>query len=119
MTAIFRVNENNDVFTIAGGRLAIARDLQAVLQQAEHALKALTNEMIYSYDRGVNVEQSIFDGSPNLLSFEASARMALTRIPDVLQVVDFSANLTGNTLQYRTTIRTVFGTDTVSGNGGL
>lgn len=119
MTSILQTDDRNDIFASAGGRLAISRDLQAVLQQAQHSMRALVDEMVFAFDRGVNIETSLFDGSPNLLSFESSARTALNRIPDVLQVVDFSANLTGNVLEYRTTIRTVFGTGTVSENGGL
>lgn len=114
MTRIWAVNENNDIFTRPGGRLAIAEDLQAVLQQCEHAVKAQTGEMIYARDRGINTDQSLWDGSPNLLSFESFIRQALNRIPDVVLVEDFQAQLNENTLQYQATIRTVFGTGLIS-----
>ena len=121
MTQIWQVNSNNDIQTTAGGRLAIATDLQAVLQQCEHAMKAQLNEMIYAADRGVNTFESVWDGSPNLLNLEAFARAQLERIPDVVRVDEFSAELVGNTLNYTTTIRTVFGTGTAQGsmNGGI
>lgn len=113
------MNENNDIFARPGGRLAINRDLQAITQQSEHAIRTLVNEMVLAWNRGINTEISVFDGSPNFLSFEASVRTALNRIPEVLQVVDFQANLANNNLRYTATIRTVFGENTVSGNGGL
>ena len=115
MAQIWRVNENNDI-EITGGRLAIARDLQAVLQQCEQAMKAQLNEMIYANNRGVNTFQSVWDGSPNLLSFEAFARAQLDRVPNVENVEQFSAQLVGNTLEYVTTIRTAFGTGTAAGS---
>ena len=90
-------------------------DLQAVLQQCEHAVKAQTAEMIYAADRGINTEQSLWDGSPNLLAFESFVRQALNRITDVVLVEDFQTQLNGNILQYQATIRTVFGTGIISG----
>ena len=116
MTQIWRVNDSNDIEITAGGRLAIATDLQAVLQQCEHAMSAQLNEMIYAADRGVNTFESVWDGSPNLLNFEAFSRTQLDRIPDVVRVEDFSAELVSNTLNYTTTIRTVFGTGVVTGS---
>ena len=116
MTSILAVNENNDISITPGGSIAIRRDLQAVLQQAEHAIKAQLSEMIYSADRGVNTFDSVWSGSPNLLSFEASAREALDRIPDIVSIADFDAFLQGHTIHYTTTIRTVFGQQTVNGS---
>ena len=121
MTSILAVNPNNDIFLTSGGSIATRQDLQAVLQQAEHAIKAQLSEMIYAADRGLNTFDSVWSGSPNLLSFEASARTSLNRIPDIVSVTDFTATLDGQTVSYTTTIRTVFGQQTVSGstNGGL
>lgn len=118
MTQIWQTNANRDIFTTPGGRLAIGIDLQAVLQQCEHAMSAQLDEMIYAADRGVNTEDSVWSGSPNLLSFEATARAQLERIPDVIVVEDFSAELVRNIIQYQTTIRTVFGTGVVTGASG-
>ena len=114
MTRIWSVNANNDIFTRPGGRLAIDTDLQAVLQLCEHAMKAQLNEMIYARNRGINYELHIFDGSPNLLGFEADARRQLNRIPDVVSVASFDANLVGNTIEYTATIQTVFGIGSIT-----
>ena len=116
MTAILSVNENNDIFLTAGGSIAISRDLQAVAQQSRHAIKAQQLEMIYAADRGLNTFDSVWNGAPNLLSFEASARTALTRIPDIISITDFEASLTDSILNYTTTIRTIFGQQTIGGS---
>ena len=118
MTRIFQVNADNDIFATAGGRLAVAQDLQAVIQQCEHALKAQAGEMVYAVNRGVNALTRVFTGSPNLLSYEASARRQLDRIPDVVAVENFQATLVNNTLDYSVTIRTVFGSGLVEGSAG-
>lgn len=114
MTRIWSVNANNDIFTRPGGRLAIDTDLQAVLQLCEHAMKAQLNEMIYARNRGIDYETNIFDGSPNLLAFESDARRQLNRIPDVVSVTSFDANLVGNSIEYTATIQTVFGLGTIT-----
>ncbi len=115
MTRIFQTNSNNDIFTSPGGRLALSVDRAAVLQQCQQAVQAQTQEMIYAANRGVNTFDSVWSGSPNLLSFEASARAQLDRIPDVVAVEDFTAQLDGHTISYQSTIRTVFGTGLVDG----
>ena len=77
--------------------------------------------MIYAANRGVNTLDSVFSGSPNLLSFEAFARRQLDRIPDVIAVEDFEAEIIGHVLTYRATIRTVFGAGQIEGSesGGI
>lgn len=117
MTRIWSTNEQNDIFARPGGVLAISTDLQAVLQFCEQAVKTLLGELIYATDRGVNYDQSIFDGSPNLLAFEADARSQITRIPDVISVTEFEASLRSNAIEYTATINTVFGQGVI--NGGL
>ena len=120
MTQVFTVNDDNDIFT-QGGRLVLSSGEQAVLQQCEHAIKAQLNEMIYASDRGVNTFDSVWDGAPNLLSFESFARNQIDRIPDVVSIESFAAQLTDHTLTYQATIQTTFGTGSIQGatDGGL
>ena len=116
MARILQTNANNDIFSTPGGQLAIAIDLPAILQQCQQALQAQTNEMIYAANRGVNTFQSVWDGSPNLLSFEATARAQLDRVPAVVAVEDFQAQLDGHIISYQATIRTQFGTGITQGS---
>ena len=114
MTRIWSVDENNDLFTLPGGRLAISDDLQAVLQQAEHAVKAQLNEMIYDDNRGIDYESLLFGGSPNPLGFEAAIRDTLEAIPDVISVLEFDTEQVGSEFRYTATLHTLFGTGPVS-----
>ena len=111
---LLRVNRLNDIFTV-NGRLAISTDLSAVTQNCEHAIKAQLGEMIYAQERGVNTFDSVWGGSPNVVSFEASARQALTRVENVLGVEAFEARVSGDVLRYTATIRTTFGLEAING----
>lgn len=112
--SILAANSNNDIYA-QGGRLVILTGIQAVLQHCEQAIKAIRGEMIYAADRGLNTFDSVWSGSPNILSFESSARQALTRIEGVISVTEFTAAISGDVLNYRATIRTTFGTGTING----
>ncbi|MCA8836955.1 MAG: hypothetical protein K8963_03780 [Proteobacteria bacterium] len=117
MARLFAVNDQNDIFSIPGGQIALSNGQAAVGQHAEHAVKTLLSEMIYARDRGIDYDSTVFDGSPNLLAFEAAARAQIDRIPDVISITAFDANLSGNAVDYRATLQTRFGE--VSINGGL
>jgi len=111
---IFAVNQSNDIFAV-NGRLQLRSGLQRVLQNCEHAVKAQRGEMIYAQQRGVNTFDSVWSGSPNLLSFEASARTAINRVSGVLSVDSFETNASGGVLSYAATIRTNFGIGSING----
>lgn len=111
---LWRVDSRNDIGT-TNGRLNIAVGLDAVIQNCEHAVKAILNEMIYAQDRGINSFQSVWGNSPNLLSFEASVRTALVRVENVVSVDNFEARIIGDTVSYEATIRSTFGTGTLNG----
>ena len=119
MTATWQVNNQNDIFARAGGVLATSVDIEAVRDFAEQAIKAQLGEMIYATDRGTNIETELFDGNPNVDAFESSARAALTRIPDITEVIDFSTDFLNNELEYRATLVTVFGTVQVVSGGSV
>lgn len=116
MARIFAVNANNDIFSTGGNRLAVLKDLPAVLQQCQHAVETRRGEMVYAQSRGIDYLDNVFGGTPNLLLFEAQARAALSRIASVTSIVDFSAELSGNSLVYSATIQTTFGTGVINGN---
>ena len=98
MTQIFAVNENNDIHLDSNSNLAISRDLQAVLEQAEHAVKTLRGELPFAADRGLPNFETIWNGSPNLLQFEFYWRQAVSRISDVTRITQFSARIEGDVL---------------------
>ena len=114
VTRIWATDANNDLTTLPGGRLSILEDLQAVRQQAEHVVKAQLNEMIYDRNRGIDYESTLFNGTPNLLAFESQVRDAVERIPDVISVLEFEADRTGNEISYTMSLQTVFGSGIVT-----
>lgn len=113
MTATFQTDSNQDLFVDpTTGNIAIARDLQAVLQQCEEAVTTVQGELIYS-NAGIDYEGTVFTGSPNVVKFNRQARRELLRVPDV-QNVDFSSSLVVDELTYQATITTTFGTGAIS-----
>lgn len=116
MSTLFAVNENNDIFATETGRLALVTGLTATLQHAKHAVEARRGEMIYATDRGIEYLDNVFSGAVNLLQFEAHAREAIARVPDVVFVANFEADIVNNTLVYTAEIQTNFGAGVISGN---
>lgn len=114
MAVSFSVNSSNDIHTV-GGRLQIARDLQAILQTCQRAVKANFGEMILATDRGVNYFDDLWNGSPNVVRFEAGARMQISRVVNVISIEEFNATIQNNETTYTATIRTTFGTGTING----
>ena len=115
MVQVFAVNASNDIFTV-GGTLQIVRDQAALSQFSCHAVKAQLGEMQYASDRGTNTFFSLWNGSPNLLSFEASVRQQINAIPQVTSIEAFSASVLADKVSYQMTIRTEFGEAEVLGN---
>lgn len=116
MTTLFARNDNNDIFATDTNRLALVSGLEAVLQHCEHAVKAQRGEMVYARDRGVDYQNHVFSGTPNLLQFEAQVRSAVRRVPNVASILAYSADIVDNRLQYAITIQTTFGTGEISGD---
>lgn len=114
MSRIFAVNENNDIFANAFNRLAIFTDLEAVAQHTRQAVQARRGEMIYAENRGINYLSNVLGNTPNLLQFESEVRQAINRIPNVLSVLNFEADIINNQLTYTIEIQTPFGVTTVS-----
>ena len=118
MTTTLAVNNANDIFINDIGNLAISDDQQALLEACEQAIQAVRGEMFYASDRGMPHFEVTFTGAPNVLQFEAAARIELLRIEGVTDITSFTAEVVVNTMQYSATIDTIFGTETVTGTIG-
>lgn len=115
MTQSFALNNRNDLFIGADGRLAIATGLEAVLFACQNAVQALLGEMPFDVDRGMPNFETIWNGSPNLAQFEAAARAMILSVDGVVAVQSFTVGIVGDVVQYAAVIETRFGTDTING----
>lgn len=115
MTRVFAVDENNDLYLNSQGNLAINVDLQAVLQNCEHAAKSQTEEMIYAYDEGVPNFQTIWNGAPNIAQWQSAMRRTLLAVNGVLEVVSLEVQTANNVLSYSAIIRTIYGEGVLNG----
>lgn len=111
---IFAVDENNDMYIAASGQLAVNTALAALVQTCEHSMQSLLGEMVFSTGRGLPYREAVWSGAPNLRLFELSARRTLRNIEGVVAVDSLTYEARDNTLNYQATIRSSYGTFTIS-----
>jgi hypothetical protein len=114
MTRTFAVDANNDLVIGSDDRLRIATDLEAVLQNCEHAAKTILNEMVLAQGEGIPYFEAVWVGVPNLAVWEASFRARVLAVADVLSIDALTLGREGETLTYRATITTVYGTGEIA-----
>lgn len=108
----------NDIYFDPTTRfIAIKTGVDAVLQACEHAVKAVRGEMIYNTTLGTDYFGTVFNSDPNVLAFETSAEAQILRVPDVIRVINFLADLDAakNQLSYYAEIETIYGMGVISG----
>ena len=115
---IFAVDANNDLFIGPNGKMAVATDLEAFSQACEHAMKTVSNEMVFCADRGLPYFEAVWSDTENPRTFEDRARGTLKAIPGALRVAEFSAGASGGTLRYRAVISSIYGTVTINNEVG-
>jgi len=109
------VDADNDLYLDASGSLARSAELAAVMQACAHAAKAQLGEMIYAADQGIPNFDIVWNGSPNLLQFEAAMRTTLLAVAHVLEVKAFTVTVIGGKVVYSATIRTEYGEGLLNG----
>ena len=115
MVRSLSVNELNDIYLDPQGNLAIAVGLTAILQNCEHAARAVLGEMVLEVDRGIPYFETVWAGNPQISQFDAALRRALLAVEGVIEVVNLSTTPEDNQLNYTALIRTTFGEGTASG----
>lgn len=106
-------NALNDIFIGMDGNLATVRNLQAVLQDCEHAMKAQLGEMVLATTKGLPTMDTVWL-QQRLPQFDAAARKTLRAINGVTDVPSFASIVMQNTLVYRAVISTEYGTGIVT-----
>jgi hypothetical protein len=115
MTRVFTVDDNNDLVLATDGNLAISSDLEAIMQACQHAAQAQLAEMVLAVDQGVPNFQTIWNGAPNVLQFEAYLRRQLQNVTGVVEVSELTTSISNNVLSYTAVIQTQFGQGVING----
>ncbi len=102
-------NENNDLFLDETGNIAMASGLSAVLENCASAMKTQRGECVLDLPRGIPNFETVWNGSPNLAQYNLAGVLALQDVEGVVQVTAFESERVGDTLQYRATIKTIYG----------
>ena len=110
----FAVTHNNDLLIGADGNLAFRKGQAAAVLVCEHYARAARGEMIHKMDRGMPFWPVAFGPRGNLAQFEAAFRARMREIPQVVAVVEFSAQIAEERLKYEATIDTIFGRASLS-----
>jgi hypothetical protein len=113
MTRTFAIDANND-FLLVGANLAIVTRVQAVLNICEHAAQAILEEMVFAKDQGMPYFETVWTGTPTTAPFEAAFRTRISQVEGVTEIQELTTAQVGDVMQYTATIRTVYGTGTIS-----
>lgn len=112
---VIAVDENNDLYIGADGSLAMATELDAVMQAAQQAAQTQLGEMQYAVDQGVPNFATVWNGAANLSQFEAYLRRTLLAVDHVTGVQDLTVSVANNALSYAATILTDYGPGALNG----
>ncbi len=109
-------NPRNDIYIGTNGKLALVLGIEAIKQNAQHAMQAQLGEMVFALDRGMPTMETVWHHT-NLVQFEAAARQTLRAVEGVIDIPLFEVAIVDDTLRYRATIQTIFGRTDLINNG--
>jgi hypothetical protein len=107
MVQTLSTNDQNDIFLNVQGNIEVAQSLDGVLKACETATYAQLGEM--TQNLGIPNFQTIWVGSPNYPLFQSYLRQTLLNVQGVTDVTDLQIFPDNNTLRYRATIQSQFG----------
>lgn len=102
-----KTNFQNDIF-LTGGHLQVATGADAIAQACEHIAKAVRGEMVFSLDRGMPYEETIFSPRHNIPLFLAHLKKALKKVEGV-RSVKVDGDLKNGIFEYSAEILTIEG----------
>lgn len=115
MTRTLAVDTNNDIFVGGDGNLSIAVGIDAVMFACQQAVQTMLGEMVFAVDEGMPNFDAVWNGSPNVIQFEAYLRRTILAVPDVTNVDSVTIDATGEALVYAAVIRTIYGVGAING----
>lgn len=109
------VDAKNDLYIGRDGALAVATDLEAVMQAAQQAAQTQLGEMQYAIDEGIPNFSAVWGGAANIAQFEAYLRRTLLAVEGVRRIVALTTSTAENRLSYAVTLETDFGQGAING----
>lgn len=104
-----QTNANNDLFINESGSIPTISGIDALSQIINERLTHLRSELRYSPESGIDYEQTLWIGSPNILSFTRQARLAILSLSDVDSIVSFDVVQDISSFSFSSVINTSFG----------
>ncbi len=114
MITSIATNSNNDIFLDSQSNLAFVNNIDAVLENCAHTMKAQLAEMIYAFDKGIPYFDTVWQ-KKNFAQFQGYARQALLAVNGVVKILSFTVEANGDVLSYQAVIETIYGVGSFDG----
>ena len=114
MAISIATNDQNDIYLDKDSNLAMVRNLFAVEQDAEHAMKALLGEMVLATQNGMPYFETAWDNL-DITQFTGYAYKTILSVPDVTDILTFEVLQEGDVLKYQAGIVTTYGEGLIRG----
>lgn len=101
---------------VSGGKLATVKNIDAVLQNCDNAMRQQLGELQYRKTKGVDYFNNVFSGNPNYQLFKFQAITNIESVSGVVRVTQFDYDIIDGTLSYSASILTDYGTGTINGS---
>lgn len=111
----FLSTQTNDLALNMGKSMEVISSIEGIAQTARQYMQTRRNEMIHDMPEGIPFDITVWQGTPNLAQFEASARRRLRQVPGIRDILSFEATMSGDTLQYVAVLQTDLGEVSING----
>ena len=105
----------NDLYLDGSGNIAIVEDIYALSNITLNAVRTSVGELQYNLSKGVPYFTTIFAGKEFIPVWKKAMTDTVESVDGVDSVQDFQITITGNTLTYSMTIKTIAGVVTING----
>jgi len=110
------INDDNDLYLGVDGNIVMKTDIEAVRDICLNVARTQKGELIYNTDQGIPNFETVWRGNPNLIQFENALRENLAAVEGVKQILDLGLARSGDVLNYKVLILTIFGEVVINGS---
>lgn len=111
----FATNDNSDIYLGNDRNLAIATDLQAILQTCEHVSRTILGELPYAQSRGIPFFDIALGVTPDAGLYDMYLRKVLLTVSGVTGIGNINIWTDGDAMKYIAEVQTIYGAGVVSG----